>query len=279
MAETVQTIVDPEVELIRQESKPRGRGRVASVLGFLLLLILIAASIVGAHRWRETIKVKRVLVEGNRIVPAGEIVHRAKVKAGTLMYKVDLEAIRKEILSQLYIKTVNVVRELPDALRIVIQERQPIAALLHDRIVFLDDEGVLLPPYSSDALFDVPFIARPPELLQLSVGRPVENESILRAVAFARQARIFDQEVYHLISEIRIDQNGDLILYSSDAGVKILLGNRDEAKKLLILKTFWNQFVHQRGANQLRLVDLRYEDQVIARWKEDSKARSVALYH
>jgi len=264
---------DGEIPSPGPRRKKRGDAR--ATIGSIMLGVIITASIVGSYGWRDSLRVKRVFVEGNQIVPAEEIVRRAKVKFGTPLYAVDLDAVRDSILSQHYIMSANVMRELPDALRITVRERTPVAATVNDRMMYLDEEGVVLSPYEG-AMIDVPFI-RGVEQAPGREGTRVADRRLLQALELLKQARSLaaGSELYHLISEVHVTPDGEVILYSSDAGVKILFGKTDAVKKLYLLKTFWDQFVNQRGADRLRLVDLRFEDQVIARWDDSEQQHRV----
>lgn len=264
-----------EGETLSPKPRQRKKGRARVMVGSIMLSVIITASIVGSYGWRDSLRVKRVFVEGCQIVPAEEIVQRAKVKFGMSLYAVDLDAVRENILSQHYIMLANVVRELPDALRITVQERLPIAATVNERIMYLDEEGMVLSPYEG-AMIDVPFI-RGVEHVPVTEGTRVADRQLLQALELLKLARSLavGSEVYHLISEVHVPPGGEMVLYSSDAGVRILFGRTDALKKLHLLKTFWDQFVNERGADRLRLVDLRFEDQVIARWDDSEQQRRV----
>jgi len=245
-------------------------GSLKPVIAFLFLGGVIITSIIGAHQWKQTLKIQRVFVEGSYILSPEEIVRASKVTAGASMFGINLSTVRENIQSMVYIKSVLVTRELPDVLRIQVEERKPIAAVPQQPIVLLDETGVVLSPYQGNALFDIPLITGLGDLQDVKLGLPVQNAQVLHAISLLQQAKTVDAEIYYLISEVHVSPIGEVILYSSDAGVPILLGKDDQVRKLLLLGTFWKQFVHQRGVERLRMVDLRFEDQVIARWKEDA---------
>jgi cell division septal protein FtsQ len=58
------------------------------------------------------------------------------------------------------------------------------------------------------------------------------------------------------------------VLFTAETGVPVVLGRGDIAVKLVKLDGFWKQIVMQRGATQLKTVDLRFADQVVVRWDE-----------
>ncbi len=256
-------MIDPETR------QPKVRRRQGSIRAFLTLIVLVAlstGSIVLAHYWKEELRVERVFVTGSRIVSATDIVAASKIATGMSMYDLDLRTVEKNILAQLYVKSAIVVRELPDALHIYVLEREPLTALSIDRLIYIDDESVALPQHPASAVFDVPLITGVSLTEQIVPGKTLMRIESLRAVALLKYIRDNDQDLFHLISEVNADAEGNFVLYSLEAGVPIKLGKEVNVEKLAMLKTFWQEFVMPRGAEQLRLVDLRFEDQVIARW-------------
>jgi len=246
-------------------------------IAFGILALAISASLWGTAEWRGTLSVRRVFVEGNRIVPANEIVLLTGITDGAKLYTVDLNQVRENILKQLYVSSAVVEREFPDAIRISVEERQPLAAVSHGGTLFLDEEGFVLPHYQSNTVFDVPFVTGFPESLTITPGQSSTDPSILYALDILKKAKGLDAELYHLVSEVHVNESGDVILYSSDAGVTIVFGRENELQKLGMLRAFWNKFVLQRGADRLQIVDLRYGDQIIARWKDSSTDHRIAF--
>ena len=272
-----QTAEVPEPGAQRVVSRPKKRRKATIAIAFGMLVLAISASLWGTAVWRENRTVRRVFVEGNRIVPANELVRMTGITAGKELYAVDLNALEEAILKQFYIRSVVAEREFPDAIRIRVEERQPIAAMSHGATLFFDEEGFVLPHYQSGVVFDVPFITGFPETQAMTPGQNALNPSVLYAVDLLKKAKELDGDLYHLISEIHVDSNGDVVLYSSDAGVTIVFGKDDEMQKLTMLRAFWKKVVLQRGADRLQLVDLRYADQVIARWKDSNNDHRTAF--
>lgn len=269
---------DASVDLLDQKNsmKLRKQRGIKPTIGLFVIIAALVMSVLGSHRWKETLKVQRVFVEGGRIVPAVEVVRISKITSGTPLYGVDLARIRANILEQLYVKSAKVVRELPNALRIHVEERQPIAAISQERLLFLDEEGVLLPSYHPNLVrtgFDVPLITGLTGVEQTTLGSVQTDARILQTIGLLKQARALDAELYHLISEVYVDRDNNSILYTSEVGATILFGKNHELKKLTHLQEFWKKFVHQQSADQLSVVDLRFEDQVIVRWKEGNQVR------
>ena len=258
-------------------SRPRKQRKVAVVIAFGTLVLTTLAGLWGTGVWKQGLSVRRIFVEGNRIIAANELAKLTRITAGAGLYAVDLNRVEENILQQVYIRSVSAGREFPDALRIWVQERQPLAAISAGGTLFLDEAGFVLPQVQSAEMFDVPFITGFPETQSVVVGQSVVDPHITYALDLLKKAKDLDGDLFHIISEVHVNGNGDLVLYSSDAGVTILFGKDDEEQKLAMLRVFWNRFVLQRGVDKLQLVDLRYADQVIARWKDSNNAHRTAF--
>ena len=70
-----------------------------------------------------------------------------------------------------------------------------------------------------------------------------------------------------------MDGERDIILYTTEAGVPVIFGHGDTAAKIVMLQAFWKDVVAQRGPAELASVDLRYADQIVARWRNDAGAQ------
>jgi cell division protein FtsQ len=236
--------------------------------GFLGLLLLAVGLVVFANLWKSNLKVKRVTIEGNRIVETAEITQLIKVPKNTQLQDVDLMAVRRDILSHHFIKDAVVERDLPATLKVTIKERVPLAIINSTEILYLDEDGVVLPHSMSKQLFDLPVLTGMPEGLSLIPGTMIKHPDIQEALQILAMSRLVNKELYHMISEVRLRNGGDIVLYAAEWGVPIIFGRGEIANKLVRLESFWNNVVRERGSDNLQYVDLRFDDQVIVRWNK-----------
>lgn len=234
--------------------------------GFLGLLILAIGLVVAANLWKSNLKVKRVTIEGNRIVETAEITQLIKVPKHTQLQDIDLMAVRRDIMSHHFIKDAVVERDLPATLKVTVKERVPLAIINSLEILYLDEDGVVLPHSISKQLFDLPVLTGMPENITATPGTMVTHPDIQEALKILAISKLVSKEVYHLISEVRLRNGGDIVLYAAEWGVPIIFGRGDIASKLVRLETFWNDVVRERGSDNLQYVDLRFDDQVVVRW-------------
>jgi cell division protein FtsQ len=234
--------------------------------GFLGLLVLTIGMIVLANLWKSDLKVRRVTIEGNRIVETAEIMQLIKVPKNSQLEDVDLMAVRRDILSHHFIKEAVVERDLPATLRVTIQERVPLAIINSTEILYLDEEGVVLPHSISKHLFDLPVLTGLPTDASLKAGTTLKHPDIQEALRILTSSKLVSKELYHLISEVRLRNGGDIVLYAAESGVPIIFGRGNIADKLVRFESFWEHVARERGPETLQYIDLRFDDQVVVRW-------------
>ena len=243
-------------------------------LGLWLLIPLamgVIALFVFSWKWKDSLKIHRVIVVGTHILKAQDVFGMANISTNSPMYQDDISGVVKRIGSQPFVKSVLVNRQLPNAIRIEIVEREPIASLSNGQLQYVDTEGVLLPYNQSSVQFDLPMISGVRNLKNMMMGKTVENKDLTQAIEVLRTALSIDSAVYHLISEVKMGDEDNIVLYSSEGGVPINLGRGEIPRKLLTLQKFWNGFVKPGDADKLKYIDLRFDGQVVAKWNRDGE--------
>lgn len=247
------------------ESKPK-------MFGVLTVIALVICLAFGANAWKTSLTIKQINVEGNRIVSLNEIIQLSQVPLGTLLYKVDLTSVQQNVMSHHYVKDAIVERNLPNALNIHIIERTPIAMVNLTEPFYLDEEGVVLPKIAARKIVDLPMISGISSAESFALGSKMKRADELEALQLLALLRTVDRPMYHNISEIAVRNGGDLVLYSAEGGVPIIFGRGELSDKLVRLETFWNTVVRTQGVQYLEYVDVRYRDQVVARWNHEQSA-------
>jgi cell division septal protein FtsQ len=88
---------------------------------------------------------------------------------------------------------------------------------------------------------------------------------MFEAIDVCQTAQSLDTAVYRLISEINMNNGGDIILYSSEAGVPVVVGRGEIEKKLLLLENFLVNNMATTDVENVQYIDLRFEDQVVVK--------------
>jgi cell division protein FtsQ len=238
-------------------------------VGVLVLITIAICLVFGANAWKSSLKIKQIKVDGNRIVGENEILQLTQVQINTLLYKVDLTAIQRNVMSHHYIKDALVERNLPNSIHIQIVERIPIAIVNRPETMYLDENGVVLPRSISHRLFDLPMISGISESEPLTLGSTINQPDVIEALQLLTTMKMVNRPMYHNISEVQVRNGGDIVVYSAEGGVPIIFGRDEMPSKLVRLETFWNSIVRTRGTQLLQYVDLRYQDQIVARWNPE----------
>jgi cell division septal protein FtsQ len=228
---------------------------------------LFIAAFVLSLQWKASGKITTVSAGGAVHFSEKEILARARVPMGALLDTLSLGAVRERLLTHPYVRDARVTRMYPDAVAISISERIPVASFMTNGLIrYLDADGVVLPFMPSEVPYDLPVISGIPELQRTRVGEVVGNEDFFEAVSILDAALESDTSVYRLISEVDMKNGGDVLLFSSEVAVPIIFGRGEAERKFTILHTFWEKFVREEGPENLKYIDLRYSDQVVAKW-------------
>lgn len=240
---------------------------IPEVAVFLLLFVFAA-------EWKDSLLVQHVVVSGTRLLPATDIYGWARVPMKNSLFGINLYDIYGKVAAQPFVKVASVSRQLPDAVHIHIEEREPIASLNIGQLFFIDEEGVLLPHVHTVVNLDVPVINGIGSVEQVHVGEVVVSNEVFQAIEILRTAREVDTAIYRLISEVNMNNGGDITLYSVDGGVPIVLGRGEIGKKLVTFRSFWDNIQKNEDPKKLRSIDLRFDEQVVVKWDQKSERYS-----
>lgn len=235
------------------------------ILMTMLMCVVVGVSLY-ANRWKDDRRIAETVVEGNAIVDTRDILALARVPVNAPLFSIDLFAIEQRVMKNPFIKSVSVRRDVPNRVRIKVEERTPVAVLPADRVYYVDAEGVILPPARSQAIFDVPVLAGIVPADELVAGKRSTRKTLHDALYFLSLAQEIDENLYRNISEIRLTVAGDFMFFTAEFGVPVLVGKEQFGPRLVKFDGFWASVVARNGAARLQQVDLRFEEQIVVRW-------------
>ena len=259
-----------------EQPEERGGAKRARKIGIILMALLVlgfVAVALKANAWKYELPISGVRVEGNAIVGTPEILRLAAIPKGEKLFTVDLGAVRERIKKNPYLRLVSVNRQGPEGISIGVVERQPVAILVADPLLYLDEEGTVLPPARSENLFDLPVITGAFPASDCVPGKRVTTEGLHDAIRLLVSSREIGDELFRRISEVQVLEGGELMLHTAEGGVPVLVGRDQFGAKLVKFDGFWREIVDRRGPQRLQQVDLRFEDQVVVRWNGNAAPR------
>jgi cell division protein FtsQ len=198
-------------------------------------------------------------VRGASGVPAEQILAAAAITPGTNLWRIDPTAVEGRVQAVPAIRRAEVIRELPDRVVIVVEERRPFTLVHGGRLHWVDEEGRILGEQRRAVVSPAPVITG---LGADEVAR-MRSEPSAKARAAIALIRVLLRSGSPLaadISEIDMSRREGPVLYTVD-GIQVRLGAEDWDERLARLEGVLAQVARQDSA--VTTIDLRFRDQVI----------------
>ncbi len=187
------------------------------VVASILLLALVAGSIWLVY-FSTVLTVKRVDVEGETSLTRAQILAQANVPEGEQLARLDIDAIANRLRSVAAIRTVDVSRKWPDAVRIIVEERVAIAVIdIGGRLRGLDADGVVFNEYAKP----------PPGLPRVSSTTQTTPEALKEA---ATVIAALPQRLRRLVDHVEVLTVDQITLVLRD-GRTVVWGSSDDSRQ------------------------------------------------
>jgi cell division septal protein FtsQ len=212
----------------------------------------------------DTFAVRTIGVEGTSPERAEEIRALLAVTPGkTSLLFLDLADVRSRVEGHPWVASALVKRELPDALTIVVTEREPKLILALDRLYYLDDSGTPFKALSPGDRYDLPVLSgiRREEVVSHSLAA---RDAILGGLALAdalSQKSAQGALTLDEVSEITWDEHRGYTAVTLKGNERVRFGIGDWKEKLSRLKEVREQ---RKGlAAEARTIDLTFASRVV----------------
>ena len=209
-------------------------------------------------------RLEDVSIQGNRRVSQVELLQKGGLEDKVNILALNLREVKKRLEAVPWIKTVNLRRELPNKLVVLVEEREPLSLVLFSRgLYFLDAAGL---PFKKA---DRQETASRPVVTGLQAGDWQEGgrlaPGILQDLLLLKSslARGKDPLYPEKLSEIPVDPDCGYSLYTLDRGVRITLGQEDLKNRLLRLERVWAGLQGRPDLFQLRGISLQYGQRIV----------------
>ncbi|NPV37763.1 hypothetical protein BREVNS_2124 [Brevinematales bacterium NS] len=141
-------------------------------LGSLVVSVFFVAVIVALHGVvyrllvvNEILSVREIVIEGNRYIPAEEILHVAGLRKGMGIFDFSWDVVITRLTNRPYIRSARGERILPWTVKIQLEENLPVGIIVFGtNAFFVDRDGIV---YAS---------ARSPRVPRIEIGYPVVLE-------------------------------------------------------------------------------------------------------
>jgi cell division protein FtsQ len=234
----------------------------------LLLLIVVAAGttagLAATVRWAlvsPRFAVETLDVRGTSRVPAERIVEAADVPAGTSLFALDPRAIAARVEALPGVRRAEVLREIPNRVTILVEERRPFTLVHAGRLHWVDEEGRALGAERQAVVPVVPLITGLSED-EVAAMRTAPGAKARAAIAMIQALLRTGGGLVGEIAEVDVSRAEGPVLFTMD-GVEVRVGTEDWSDRLARLQGVLAELA--RDDARVTLVDLRFRDQVVLR--------------
>jgi cell division septal protein FtsQ len=227
-----------------------------------LATVVLVAGLGVAGGWlvtSERFAVHQVDVRGAHLLTAERILEAAQVPAGRSLFLLDARRIARQVEALPEVDRADVIRELPNRVTVVVEERKPFTLVHAGRLHWIDERGHVLGRESQAVTPPAPVISGLTEAELLSMG-PAPNGKARDAIRLIRALLRSGSALATEISEIDMGAGDGPVLYTV-GGVEVRLGGEEWDERLARLEGLLAQPAALDG--RIRTVDLRFRDQVV----------------
>ncbi len=256
--------------------------KIKYILLFIVLVVIVIIAFLFSKKWRSGEVYNKVVITGNYTIPDKEILKYAGLEG---VQNIESKTLNEnEIVEKLKthpdIKKVFVVKNPPDEIRIEVIEKNPIAIVnLGTELNFIDEEIELLPFKNAGKVYDLPLING------IKFGKEKTDElnaknqlkiALAILMAIYRESKLLSD----MISEINMSDKENIILYTHDFAIPIILPKYNEElfesssvrndllKRIKAMKYFFEEIYTLESKEDIEKINLTYSNQLIITFKE-----------
>lgn len=226
--------------------------------------LIVSGSVLTAQVLLESgyFAVNKVRVEQQSRVSEEDILDASDISTGDGIFDLDLHLIGRKIEENPWIAKAEVERAFPDEIIIRVVEREPQAIADLGYLYYVDTAGEIFKQLDGSDRLDFPVISgvsredmlNHPDEVQVRLRRALSLLEVLR------NRQLFNLED---VSEIHIDPQEGLTLFTLVGGVPIRIGKDDYESKLRRLERIYEDLEPRLSA--LKYIDLNVVDRVIVK--------------
>jgi len=236
------------------------------VLAFTLPLPAIAFGAWWAYSQvttSEYLAVKDITVIGAERVAPEEIVAASGIVQGQNLFSFSKDEVTSRLKANPWLESVEINREVPGSIEITVRERAAIAIVKLDALYVMDSKGVIFKKYSAEEGLDLPVVTG---LSKESLALATENleERLMELISVLTNRSGFN---ITNVSEINIDADHGLSLFTLDEGVRLEVGMGSFEEKL----ASFEKILSTRGGvlKGIEAFDLNNHREVVVRFTTD----------
>lgn len=222
---------------------------------------ILAGSLWLGNKAMRSAEVTDIRVSGNYFTEEGEITSALNIESGTPLDSLNYLELINRVEEVPYVRRADLDVSAAGRLRVNVTERQPSALLaIGNMESYVDHDGVKLPVVEGKSQ-DVPLLYPPTEEVSAD---SVSGEAFTVLSGFLKAVRS-DMLTYNTISEIGYDHEEGVVALSEDNAARLVFGHDNFEQRIKNWRGFYTEIIPEKGMQNMRRVDLRFENQVVTR--------------
>jgi cell division septal protein FtsQ len=213
--------------------------------------------------------VQEIVVVENAGLSQDDVQEWGGVKVGMSMWEVDPEQVENRLLAHSWIQSAQVRRDFPQRLHVAVSTRRPVAVVLHDSPVYLDESGLCFTQSERKPSVDLPYVSGLSGALLDAPSTRSALDGVLRLLSLSR----LWQEP---LSEIHWDVQQGFTLFLEQRRVTVRLGWETAPEKFTQIGVVLAEWPKDAPA---AVLDARFADQIVVRpyaGKGSSQGRALS---
>jgi cell division septal protein FtsQ len=250
-------------------------GRVLSAVFLAALLIIPITWFIWFIFFTDAFTVRAITVVDAREHTSEAIKTMLEEKIGSNMFWLQTPVLEQKILLSVpQVRDVHIARTLPETLKVVVQEKEPVLLLLSQRkYYFIDGNGIAYEEARLDTLPGIvlPIVKNNDEAAQLTLGTPVVDQRFIGFVQYVQTH--LPEMVGSQVVETRIPSLAAReVHFHLDNNLIIRLDiTREPQGQLAILRKLLETTIPADKKSQIEYIDLRIPQRVYYKLKQSGR--------
>ena len=208
---------------------------------------------------------EEISISNTKIIEKNEFYDLASGFLGKPLEDVDLSNISEIIEGHPYVEAARVSKWYPSKIKIELIEREPIAILNVEPIVFLDKNSFVLPNKVGKSNFNLPILNNFNTDFNLyPSGSKVLSENVENSIRWLQKIKNEYPSLYGDISELKMTSDSHMNIILSEYPTRIFLGKGHIWAKIEVLRKFETE-LSPKKLSDFKYIDIRYDNQVITK--------------
>ena len=239
----------------------------SGLLLFLFLIVLIFLTLPKADS-DNAVVIKKIELQGNHYLSADEYLTFTNTQKEEALRGLKIIEIKDRFEKHPYVKYADVLPIGNGVLQVVLHEKNFQAILFFNDNQYLVDENLnvapLLPLTNN---IDLPVLEN---VKNLRLNRSRKSEELKKGMKILFAAKLLDETLLNAISEINLNNGGDIYITFSDDDYTLRLGRGNEVRKLAYFDALFENLKRTEQRGILQYVDLRFKDEICLGFKSQT---------